>query len=226
MAQTKNGAIKCAAKKAGITIDEYLQRTEAGLKKCTNCKQWKPSNYFAKDRSRFDSLKSKCRDCAYNSKTNNIGIRERRLMSQQGLRWCRKCQQWLSLGLVSKNGLCRPHEAEDARIRYATNDTYRRARRQHTYSRKRKCEPIMPEVQTQVLIEFDGKCAYCNSSATTFDHITPITKGGNSELQNIVLACTTCNPSKKNKDVFAWIEAKNVTVSAKLEQRLKQLRPS
>jgi hypothetical protein len=39
MAQTKDGAIKCAAKKADISVDEYLERTGAGLKKCTICKQ-------------------------------------------------------------------------------------------------------------------------------------------------------------------------------------------
>lgn len=223
MAQTKGGAIKCAAKKAGIAIEEYMQRIEAGLKKCTVCKQWKTSCFFTKDRSRFDGLKSKCRNCDYKPKTNNIGIRERRLMSQQGLRWCRQCQRWLNSELVAKNGLCKSHEAENARIRYATNARYRRERRQHTYSRKRKCEPITPEVQIQVLLEFDGRCAYCDAIATTFDHIIPISKGSNSNLPNIVPACTTCNPSKKNRDVFDWIKAKCITVSAKLEQRLKLL---
>lgn len=221
MAQTKEGAIKCAAKKAGITVEEYLRQIKAGLKKCTYCKDWKPNDSFSKDRSRYDGLKSKCRDCDYKPVTNNIGVRERRLKSQQGLRWCRQCRQWLNLEIVTKSGLCRPHEAEAARSRYATNDNYRRARRQHTYSRKRACQPITPEVQIQVLEEFDGKCAYCQEPAMTFDHIIPITKGGSSELQNIVPACTACNPSKKNKDVFDWIKAKQITVSAKLEQRLR-----
>jgi len=223
MAQTKGGAIKCAAKKAEIPIEEYLQRIEAGLKKCTVCKLWKPNYSFTKDRSRFDGLKSKCRNCDYKPKTTNIGIRERRLMSQQGLRWCRQCRQWLNSEAIAKNGLCRPHEAENARIRYAINDRYRRERRQHTYSRKRKCEPITPEVQIQILLEFAGKCAYCNATATTFDHIIPVAKGGNSKLTNIVLACTHCNSSKKDKDVFAWIKAKCMSMSAKLEQRLKLL---
>jgi len=223
MAQTKDGAIKCAAKKAGITAEEYLQQVGAGLKKCTYCKKWKPKDYFSKDRSRYDGLKSKCRDCDYKPVTNNIGFRERRLKSQQGLRWCRRCQQWLNLEIVTKNGLCRPHEAEDARSRYASNDKYRRARRQHTYSRKRACEPITPEVQIHVSEEFDGKCAYCQEPATTFDHIIPITKGGSSKLDNIVPACAACNSSKKNKDVFDWIKAKHIAVSAKLEQCLKLL---
>lgn len=223
MAQTKNGAIKCAAKKAGISVAEYLERTESGLKKCTICKQWESVRCFAKDNSRFDGLKSKCCSCDYKPKTNNVGVRERRLMAEKDLRWCRQCRQWLKSELVVKNGLCKPHEAEDARIRYATDEKYRRERRQHTYSRRRNCEPIKPEVQIRVLIEFDEKCAYCSASATTFDHIIPIIKGGNSKLQNIVPACASCNPSKKDKNVFEWIEAKKLIVSDRLKQRLDVL---
>jgi 5-methylcytosine-specific restriction endonuclease McrA len=223
MAQTKEGAIKCAAKKADISVDEYLERTGAGLKKCTICKQWKSIQFFAKDLSRFDGLKSKCRTCDYKPKTNRVGVRERRLMLQKGLRWCRKCRKWLKSEFVVKNGLCKPHEAEDARIRYVTSEKYRRERRQHTYSRKRDCQPITPETQMNVLKEFDGKCAYCGDNSTTFDHIIPITKGGHSEIQNIVPACASCNPSKRNKNVFEWIEAKSLIVSDKLKQRLEAL---
>jgi len=223
MVQTKDGAIKCAAKKSDISVAEYLERIKVGLKKCTICKQWKSIESFTKDRSRFDGLKSKCRACDYKPKTNNVGVRERKLMAERGLRWCRKCRQWLKSEFVIKNGLCKPHEAEDARIRYATDEKYRRERRQHTYSRKRNCEPIKPEIQIQVLTEFDGRCAYCNASATTFDHIIPITKGGNSEIQNIVPACASCNSSKKNKNVFEWIEAKKLFVSERLKQRLEVL---
>lgn len=63
MAQTKDGAIKAAAKKAGLSIEEFLARREAGLKKCTICKKWKSLDNFCIDRSRGDGLSAKCVDC-------------------------------------------------------------------------------------------------------------------------------------------------------------------
>ena len=221
MAQTKDGAIKCAAKKAQISVAEYIKRIEKGLKKCTICKEWKSVQFFAKDASRFDGLKSKCRACDYKPTTGRIGNRERRIMLQEGLRWCRQCQKWLESESIGKNGLCKPHEAEDARIRYATSEKYRRERQQHTHSRKRGCKPIKPETQISVLNEFNGRCAYCGDPATTFDHIIPITESGHSEIENIVSACASCNSSKKNKNVFEWVASKNLIISDKLKQRLE-----
>ncbi len=45
MAQTKQGAIKIAAKKANLSVEEYLRKVQKGLKKCTFCKEWKQTSY-------------------------------------------------------------------------------------------------------------------------------------------------------------------------------------
>ena len=63
MAQTKDGAIKVAAKKAGITTDEYISKVESGLKRCTKCKTWKSRDDFGTDNSRSDKKDSKCANC-------------------------------------------------------------------------------------------------------------------------------------------------------------------
>lgn len=63
MAQTSAGAIKIAAKFAGITVDEYSARKTAGLKKCTKCKEWKAVADFDTDRSRHDLLTAACTPC-------------------------------------------------------------------------------------------------------------------------------------------------------------------
>lgn len=57
------GAQKRWAKKHGISIEEYLKKTEAGLKRCQVCGEWKGKHAFPKDGSRKDGLCVKCREC-------------------------------------------------------------------------------------------------------------------------------------------------------------------
>ena len=64
MAQTPEGALKIAAKKAGLTIDEYSAMRAAGLKKCTGCKQWHDVATFNVDATRTDGLSAKGRCCS------------------------------------------------------------------------------------------------------------------------------------------------------------------
>jgi len=64
MGQTKDGAIKTAAKKAGISVGDYLKFVQNGLKKCTICKEWKLIKFFYLEPSRHDGFSSRCMDCS------------------------------------------------------------------------------------------------------------------------------------------------------------------
>ena len=51
----------------------------------------------------------------------------------------------------------------------------------------------------EMQIAYDHRCYYCKKRAKgrlTQDHITPLSKGGNHTLHNIVPACSTCNSKK------------------------------
>lgn len=63
MAQTREGAIKVAAKRIGITVEEYTDKVANGLKWCHKCKSWEPTARFNTDKSRWDGLTAKCQDC-------------------------------------------------------------------------------------------------------------------------------------------------------------------
>ncbi len=63
MAQSPEGALKVAAKRAGLDISEYLARRAAGLKKCAGCKEWLPVSAFNADSSRHDGLTARCHCC-------------------------------------------------------------------------------------------------------------------------------------------------------------------
>ena len=53
---------------------------------------------------------------------------------------------------------------------------------------------------------YNNRCAYCDKKTTrlTKDHVIPISKGGEDNMENIVPACWKCNASKHAKNLLDW----------------------
>lgn len=57
--------------------------------------------------------------------------------------------------------------------------------------------------------ELSPHCVYCASTNDlTTDHLIPVSRGGDSSADNVVLACKSCNSSKGDKGVFEWLGLK------------------
>ena len=58
-------------------------------------------------------------------------------------------------------------------------------------------------------IESRGKCGYCGAKVTpdnyTLDHIIPISKGGLTNKNNLIICCTHCNRLKADLNVNTFI---------------------
>lgn len=61
MAQTPQGAILIAAKKAGISPEDYRSKINAGEKWCTLCRKFHRRSEFGVENSRYDALAPSCR---------------------------------------------------------------------------------------------------------------------------------------------------------------------
>jgi len=48
-------------------------------------------------------------------------------------------------------------------------------------------------------------CTYCGEPSTAIDHIVPITKGGDSEWENLAGVCGSCNSSKRNRLLLTFL---------------------
>lgn len=208
--QTKAGSLKVRAKIAGLSPEEYSDRETSGLKFCARCNTWKSRLEYQGDKSRHDGLKNYCSAC-FSKHTGSPGVRERREQRKAGLSWCKDCRLWLPSEAVS-NGRCREHNRVFDRFRYSLDPLYRIERRQHARSRKRKTAKIPPHYYTWLFDHFAGKCAYCGKTATTIDHIIPISKGGQTEPANLLPACVSCNSSKKDTDFDLWVEQNNISL--------------
>ena len=57
-------------------------------------------------------------------------------------------------------------------------------------------------------IQHNNYCWYCGKEMKptnlTKDHVFPRSKGGNNDMDNIIMVCKACNSSKGNMDLFKW----------------------
>ena len=131
------------------------------------------------------------------------GQQERRRRVAGGERWCRGCRAWLPAAEVTRQGACRACMNREWRDRYAENPTAIRSR---VHARKRGVGVLPVRAAALLLKQFDGRCAYCEATATTWDHIVPVARAGKTEAGNIVPACSSCNSSKRTKSLASWLE--------------------
>ena len=70
-------------------------------------------------------------------------------------------------------------------------------------------ETISPELVNQVYERDGALCSYCLTSEGPFeiDHIDPVNRGGTHEIDNLCVACRTCNRRKTNKTLLRFIAA-------------------
>lgn len=79
-----------------------------------------------------------------------------------------------------------------------------------------------------------GECFYCRKvlkdGSGTIDHVEPVSLGGVSEIQNLVLACKPCNASKGHRPIETfnpgagkeWLEA----LLRQVQERLDRINPA
>ena len=73
-------------------------------------------------------------------------------------------------------------------------------------------------------------CAYCGADGVALqkDCVLPISRGGRYTFENVVPACASCNTSKHNGEVTAWLRRKKLDERAFLFRHatiLSTLRP-
>lgn len=77
-------------------------------------------------------------------------------------------------------------------------------------------KPLNPLDWSKLKAFWGHRCAYCRrTEPLTQDHITPVSKGGEHTLSNIVPACQSCNSSKKDRtlsEFFDLLAHRNIEV--------------
>ncbi len=84
----------------------------------------------------------------------------------------------------------------------------------------------LSQVEWSTLQAAWGGCAYCGAVGVPMqkDCVLPISRGGRYTLPNVVPACASCNASKCNDEVTAWLRRKRLDERAFLLRHADVLR--
>ena len=85
---------------------------------------------------------------------------------------------------------------------------------------------ISPKIVLKVLKRDKHKCQICGKSPATYpeleleiDHITPVSKGGSNDMENLQTLCILCNRGKGNDESLEF------EIAEKIDHLLDQINP-
>lgn len=111
-----------------------------------------------------------------------------------------------------------PDEVDGAPSWYELGD-------RHSHLESRAGRPVKSDFTMarwrRLLEAFDWACAYCGSTDDVGqDHVTPISKGGEDLMHNILPACFECNDSKGHRRLPPWLESRGQKFMAEASRRI------
>lgn len=105
--------------------------------------------------------------------------------------------------------------AEDPeRVRKARRDWLKtpkgRKYKRYIETLRRRGVPYSADALDWIASLVDPACHYCDEPATEIDHLTPISRGGTGDLENLAPACRSCNASKGDKTESEFVSRKEL----------------
>jgi len=116
-------------------------------------------------------------------------------------------------------------------LRYAITPDLRLYHREKSKRRKAQARGQTPVQITVAALrqrfnEFGNCCAYCGGAGDMeIEHVDPINNGGPHDIGNIVPACSTCNTSKKEKEMESWYRSQPFFSELRLHRIRRVIRP-
>lgn len=168
-------------------------------KQCSKCLVIKPRTDFYRLKRSFDGLDSWCRECCKERSREYASNPERR---RKACEYAKKYRE----RHPNRRKESRRRYKESHRDKIRADKALRKAIKRGAYGG----EKITGEQLREIADRQGNKCVYCDEEIElTIDHIVAIDSGGKHLLDNIALACLSCNSSKSNKDLLRWLFENN-----------------
>lgn len=165
-------------------------------KHCGGCDRDLPRDAFATDRSKGDGLVSRCREC---DSARKRAHREANLDAERA-----RCRESSRESMRKRRA--RPEVREQERAYRATREGREAAARAKHARRARVADVYTEPVDVAALFAaYNYACVYCGDPAEAIEHFEPIADGGPHAERNLVIACTPCNSSKRDRSPYAFL---------------------
>jgi 5-methylcytosine-specific restriction endonuclease McrA len=174
------------------------------MKKCSKCGNVLPLTSFYKAKEMKSGYRSNCKKCdlVYN-RTRPVRIKT----EPQRLRKNKYMRLHLAEKRANDSNYLENKRARDRQYRM-TDKGKASSIRSKANRRKHIGHHILSGGDWNIILRiFGNMCVYCGSGEEiTADHFIPISKGGQTTLDNIVPACHSCNSSKQDKNPKEWCD--------------------
>ncbi|UPZ27619.1 HNH endonuclease [Streptomyces sp. LRE541] len=192
-------------------------------KLCRKCDTVKPINQFRKDKHKKSGHGSYCKRCSSEmAKSWQRRNPEKRKARDEA--WYAKNKERKAANDAKRLPSYRDRRREIDAARWAGLTPEQRrerwnswywANREHSLRYKRVQRIIrrskdadwtlFPESLEYVQLIGLDPCVYCGGRAEAVDHIVPVAKNGTGAWDNLAPACTSCNSSKCDEDLLAFL---------------------
>lgn len=152
-----------------------------GKYECRHCKMPKPLSAFHKDKHRPNGHTTDCIECRNSYPKDPAKFRE-------------YTRRW------------RERNPEYSKNYYQNNKLREDSRARHKRAIKKSAAVTDKEAMLawETIVSNDP-CVYCGNSFENFEHIEPLSKGGEHSPENLVSSCESCNKSKSDKSMLLWM---------------------
>lgn len=205
------------------------------MRECPNCHLEKPHSHYQQYKGHPKGWCRKCKSEKEAARRLARGVKPKKLsVIVDGQKLCMKCETMKPLedfspakrGLGGVSTYCKPcfakmaRQGDKAAVRKRTADYRKRHRARYLANHR----IAMYKYRTLKSVTSDGtatdeflnglyaeaECYYCckptPEKERTADHVVPLNKGGIHSASNLVMACFSCNSSKRDEDAELFFE--------------------
>lgn len=184
-------------------------------KTCTTCRKEKHHSKFGRMSSSKDGLRGECKSCR-NLKSRMRYARDPEFRLSESIRHNKIYQKNKDVILTRTNKWS--SENKEKKVEQAQR---RRARKtgQIIFDLPENYLAILCKQQSHI-------CAYCGCDVSlhpTTDHLIPLSRGGKHSIDNIKIACTSCNSSKNDKTLIEWLNLNRAILKNESSEKLETI---